>query len=268
MSNVKNGKAIVKITHKKSGATVEFEDGSKLLLSPDSFTESPLYEGKILSEKEIKKLEVLSSADEYYEYALKLCFRDQKTKKEVVDRLTAKGASKETIRSILARLKAAGLIDDRLYVTVYAKDIASLRCYGRKKVLYELKKKGVSEAILNSIAFTDEEELDKATRYAEILNRRSDKVPNAKKKMKMLIGLMERGFDEDIAREAVSRVATVNDPDEERNALAKDYLTYKVRYERKFEGYELKQRVLAALLKKGYRYDDIKEIEGVTEYDD
>lgn len=268
MSNVKTGKTIETINHKKTGVILYFQDGAKLALSHDSYTEIPLYEGKILSEKEYRKLETLSKADLFYAYALKMCFGETKTKKEVADKLKAKGASREVVKSILSRLQEAGLVDDRLYAKVYAEDIASLRCYGRKRVLYELKKKGVAEEIIGELAFPRNVELEKAKRYGESLNRRDEKVPNAKKKLKMLRALMERGFDEDIAHEAVEDVATENDPDQERNALAKDYFSYKIRYERKYEGYELREKLLSTLLKKGYRYEDIKEVEAEGEEHD
>ena len=265
MSAVKTGKTI---EYKKSGVALVLSDGEKLTLTPDSFTEMPLYEGKTLSEKECAKLVSLAQSDVYYAYALKLCLADTKTVAEVRKKLEGKGASKEMIRSILSRLKEAGFLNDDLYAKVYASDIASLRCYGKKRVLYELRKRGISDAILSKLSFSWEDEKDKADRYAAILNKKASKVPNSKKRMKMIEGLMERGFEEDVAREAVNDVATTNDPEEERNALTRDYFALKIRYERKYEGYELREHILSALIRKGYRYDDIKQLEEDNGNDD
>lgn len=268
MSAVKTGKTIESIAYKKSGVALVLSDGEKLILTPDSFTEMPLYEGKTLSEKECAKLVSLAQSDVYYAYALKLCLADTKTVAEVRKKLEGKGASKEMIRSILSRLKEAGFLNDDLYAKVYASDIASLRCYGKKRVLYELRKRGISDAILSKLSFSWEDEKDKADRYATILNRKASRVPNSKKRMKMIEGLMERGFEEDVAREAVNDVATTNDPEEERNALTRDYFALKIRYERKYEGYELREHILSALIRKGYRYDDIKQLEEDNGNDD
>lgn len=268
MSAVKTGKTIESIAYKKSGVALVLSDGEKLTLTPDSFTEMPLYEGKTLSEKECAKLVSLAQSDVYYAYALKLCLADTKTVAEVRKKLEGKGASKEMIRSILSRLKEAGFLNDDLYAKVYASDIASLRCYGKKRVLYELRKRGISDAILSKLSFSWEDEKDKAGRYAAILNKKASKVPNSKKRMKMIEGLMERGFEEDVAREAVNDVATTNDPEEERNALTRDYFALKIRYERKYEGYELREHILSALIRKGYRYDDIKQLEEDNGNDD
>ena len=268
MSAVKTGKTIESIAYKKSGVALVLSDGEKLILTPDSFTEMPLYEGKTLSEKECAKLVSLAQSDVYYAYALKLCLADTKTVAEVRKKLEGKEASKEMIRSILSRLKEAGFLNDDLYAKVYASDIAALRCYGKKRVLYELRKRGISDAILSKLSFSWEDEKDKADRYAAILNKKASKVPNSKKRMKMIEGLMERGFEEGVAREAVNDVATTNDPEEERNALTRDYFALKIRYERKYEGYELREHILSALIRKGYRYDDIKQLEEDNGNDD
>ena len=53
MSAVKTGKTIESIAYKKSGVALVLSDGEKLTLTPDSFTEMPLYEGKTLSEDDL-----------------------------------------------------------------------------------------------------------------------------------------------------------------------------------------------------------------------
>lgn len=267
MSSVKTGSVITEISKKKTGAVVLFEDGTKITLSFDSFTENPLYVGKSLSAKEILKLKLMSQNDSFYADALKLCLSDSKTEAEVVERLVKKGAGKEAIHTIVTRLKGAGLIDDPSYAQVYRDDVAALRNYGKRRVLFDLTKKGIPESILSTLSFPREEELSRAVRYAELLNKRASKVPNSRKKLKMIQGLIERGFEEDVAREAVDQVATRNDEEGERNALTKDYYAYKVQYERKYEGYVLRQKVLAALLRKGYRYEDIQRLESEEHHD-
>ena len=267
MSSVKTGSTIANIAKKKSGAVLYLEDGRKIALSFDSFTEDPLYVGKALSEKEIQHLVDLSKNDALFAYALKLCLSDSKTEREIQERLAKKDAKPESIRLILARLKGAGLIDDPSYAAVYRDDVAALRCYGKRRVLFDLSKKGIPESILSSLSFPREEELSRAIRYAELLNKRASKVPNSRKKPKMIQGLIERGFEEDIAREAVEQAATKNDEEEERNALAKDYFAYKVHFERKYDGYALRQKILAALMRKGYRYEDIERLEMEENHD-
>ena len=60
--------------------------------------------------------------------------------------------------------------------------------------------------------------------------------------------------------EATSELS-YNDEVTEVSQLEKEYNKAKARYSRKYEGYELRQKVIAHLLQKGFRYDDIKEIE-------
>lgn len=258
MSSVKTGKVIASIERKKKGVFVVFNDGSKLEMGLHSFTDQPLYEGKEISSQEFAQLKKAAQLDEYYDYALKLCSGSSKTTHEVSAKLESKKASQETISAICSRLIKIGLLDDEMYAKVYASDIADFKSYGRKRILYELKKKGIRDEILSKLVFDEENEKNKALKYAALLNKRNEKAPNAKKQTKMIQGLIQRGFDEDIAILATKECASVNDEESERNALLKDYFTYRARYEKKYEGYELRQRIFGALMRKGYQSQDIQ----------
>jgi len=50
--------------------------------------------------------------------------------------------------------------------------------------------------------------------------------------------------------------------------LKKDYEKIKNRYEKKYEGYQLKQKIYAALTNKGYKYQEIKKVLEDFTYED
>ena len=268
MSSVKTGKSIVSIDQKKKNVLVTFDDGSKLEMGLHSFTDQPLYVGKEVSNDEFKKLKTAAKEDSFYDYALRNCLTSSHTVHEIASKLEDKGANQETISSILSRLCKLGLLDDKMYASVYASDIADLKLYGRRKVLFELKKKGVKQEIIDSLEYDENAEMKRAIRLATMLNKRNEKTPNLKKKRKMIVGMMERGFYEDIAKEAVEQAATINDATDERVALKRDYYKYRAKYEHKISGRELYQKVFVAMMKKGYSADDIKTIAEENEYDD
>ena len=54
----------------------------------------------------------------------------------------------------------------------------------------------------------------------------------------------------------------------EKIALEKDYLKASHRYEKKLEGKDLRNKIIDTLLKKGYNYEDIKNILEVKENND
>ena len=258
MSSVKTGKIIVALERKKKGVLVVFNDGSKLEMGLHSFTDQPLYEGKEISEQGFSQLKKAAMLDEYYDYALKLCSGSSKTVHEVSAKLESKKASQEMISAICSRLLKIGLLDDSMYAKVYASDIADFKSYGRRKILYELKKKGIRDEILSQLVFDEENEKSKAIKYATLLNKRNEKAPNGKKQAKIIQGLIQRGFDEDVAIMAAKECASVNDEESDRNALVKDYFIYRAKYEKKYEGYELRQRIFGALMRKGYQSEDIQ----------
>ncbi len=58
------------------------------------------------------------------------------------------------------------------------------------------------------------------------------------------------------------------DLEKEKLALGKDYLKASHRYEKKLEGKDLRNKIIDTLLKKGYNYEDIKNILEVKENND
>ena len=58
------------------------------------------------------------------------------------------------------------------------------------------------------------------------------------------------------------------DLDKEKAALEKDYFKAHHRYEKKLKGKDLKNKIIDTLLKKGYNYEDIKNILEVKEKND
>ena len=49
-------------------------------------------------------------------------------------------------------------------------------------------------------------------------------------------------------------------PKIEKEILKKDYQKIKARYIKKYQGYELKQKIYSALALKGYKYDEIQSV--------
>ena len=127
MSAKSIGKTIKTVSTKKKGIQVEFEDGEKLLLSEDVFTEFHLYDGKELSESESRKLKELAGQDVYYAYALKLLSKDMYSCHQVKEKVLAKGAEPELASKIVSRLRKAGLLDDERFARTFASDVGDLR---------------------------------------------------------------------------------------------------------------------------------------------
>lgn len=244
----------------KKGIQVSFSSGEKLTLTEDSFTETPIYLGKKLGVEEFEALLALSEQDEYFNYAKKLLSRDNYTVHDLREKLFSKGASLEVIRDVIARLKELGLLDDHRYAKTYAEDIAELRLLGKNRVLFDLRSRGIAQEILDELEFPQEKELEKACRYAQILDKKYARAPMASKAFKVLKALISRGFDEDTAQEAALASLTANDEAAEQQRLESAYEAAYTRYSRKYSDYRLQEKVFRYLIQKGYSYEQVRHL--------
>ena len=262
MSERKTGKAIVSVLAvkaKKDSVRVYLSSGEKLSMSPDSFTEFRLYEGKELSLEEQKKIRAYIDQDEVYQRAMRYLGRELYASTELRRKLLDKGYDSKTVNQVIDRLKKARLLDDAHYAKVFAEDVAELRGIGHNRVLYELRSKGLPDEILSSITFSPEQEKERARLLGESLNRRYGKTPQAKRKMKIYRSLLDKGFDESLAHEVASLAATPDDPAVAQEELERCFNLALVKYERKYQGYDLRNHIYAYLVRKGFPYDQVKD---------
>ena len=260
MSEKRIGDVVSSIKYKKSEVVISFASGNKVALSELAFTDFHLYEGKELSEEELSTLLHAAVEDKYYVYALGLLGKEVYSEKQIQTKLFARGADEEMVLSIVSKLKSMGLIDDALFAKTYASDIGGLRLYGKNKILFELREKGISPRIIAELEFKEKDELDKAFRYASYLNRKFVKTPSEKKAIKVIRALIERGFDEQIAEKAVEECVSPMDEDAENKLLERYFELSKAKYSRKYVGYSLKEKIYLDLRKKGFKTRDIKSL--------
>ena len=71
-------------------------------------------------------------------------------------------------------------------------------------------------------------------------------------------------YDIDIAKQVIGDTKK-DQPKKEKEKLVNDYQKIKRRYMNKYEGYELKKRIFAALANKGYKPNEIKTV--LEDYD-
>ena len=268
MSESNPGYTIAKIRIGKKKITVTLDDGMDFVLSPEGFTEQPLYEGKILGEEEKKALVQLASEDKYRNLAARFVTKDGHTVYQAKLYLIKKGADAPMANRIVKYLEELGYLDDRLYASTYARDVAGLRLYGRNRILAELKEDGISDGILADLVFSEESELSKARRYARMANKKYAKNTNVKKMSKVFAALLRRGFDTDIAREAARLEFTSGDPELERQQLQAEVQRAKARYSKAASGYALYKKMMGYLIRRGYPYESIKDALKEMEHED
>ena len=113
-------------------------------------------------------LEIINKAnnDICYEKALNYIAKYTKTKKELKDYLIKKAFTSENADFAINKLEEYNFVNDKLYAENYIKYNTSK---GKKFFVYELKKKGINENIINEVLenYNDENELKFAITQAK-----------------------------------------------------------------------------------------------------
>lgn len=259
MRSENTGKNIIKsIRVSKDHVTLSFAKRERLQISKEAYLSSYLYVGKKLTNSEIDKLNEITALSSLLKYATSLLNKRRYSERKLYEKLIAKEDDKKAVKSVINKLKEMTLIDDKAYMNdliVYYDE----RKYGKNKTIKHLKEKGIPDSLIEEASFSSRNELKKAEALLPKLEKKYDKYAYENKKKHIYASLVSQGFDIDIAREVISDVKK-GQPKKEKEILLKDYKKIKERYKKKYDGYELKQKIYAALASKGYKHSEIKQV--------
>ena len=138
------------------------------------------------------------------------------------------------------------------------------RLFGKNKIIKHLKDQGIPDDIVAKARFSSSNELKKAKALLPKLDKKYARYAYEIKKKRIYSALISWGYDIDIARSVIGDTKK-DAPKKEKEKLKYDYLKIKRRYENKYEGYELRKRVYAALANKGYKSNEIRMV--LEDYD-
>ncbi len=177
---------ITDIRTRRKGLSQLYIDGEEAM-KLDTFTleANGIKTGQSLTDEELFGLIKKSEAHRASEKALYLLEYRARSKKELIDKVS-EVASKETAEQTADRMEELGLIDDREFARVFVRQLFSVKKFGKRRVVQELRIKGISSEIIDEVIEEYEDE--------------------PIEKIKMLLEKKYRGFadDEKIKRRAVS----------------------------------------------------------------
>ena len=263
--NTGNNKKIKSIRIFKDHATLTFYHGEQLKISKEAFVSSYLYAGKSLSSKEITKLEEITAMSNLLQYGSSLAVKKRYSEKGMLDKLLKKENNYTAAKSVIKKLKDNGLLDDKAFMDdLIAWD--NQKNLGQNKIIKHLIYKGIPQSLVSNTRFSSSLEKKKAKALLEKLEKKYDRFAYPSKKKHVFQALVAQGFSADVAKEVAEEVKRGNDK-KELVILQKDYDKAKARYSKKYEGYQLKQKVYAFLFNKGYKYEDIKKVLDMEDFD-
>lgn len=155
--------------------------------------------GQELSEDEIHELLDEEAFEVTYRRALQFISRRQHTTDEIRKKLRRKQAQDDLIEKVIEMLEETALLDDLNFARAWVENRQVFRPRGKKVLRLELRKKGVSNDLIEEVlnGFDDEEAAYKA---AEKAFPRYQSLPRELAEQRFLAYLARRGFDYGLCR--------------------------------------------------------------------
>ncbi len=207
-----------------------------------------------------KKIEAEDTFAKAYSKTLSYLSHSLRTEKQIRDYLVKNEIDIYTER-IIEALKELKLIDDLIYAESYVRTMANVNQKGPRNIEQDLKQRGVSEhTIMDALEeYPEDQQVENAIDLAEKKWSKTRNSSGFESVQKVKQYLVNKGYSFEQAAQAVAAIDTEKDADEEYNALEKQGDKALRRYSRKYEGYELNQRLRAFLYSKGFPNELIQQ---------
>ena len=137
--------------------------------------------------------------------SLRILTASPKSRKQLGGKLRQKGFEEKIVEKTLSRLEGEGLLNDRVYAQEVARSFLHIRPSGRKRIAYELKKRGIQDSLIEEVLRTLslDDERTRAQELAHHQNERWSKLDPIRRRKKIYDFLLRRGFDYSLSREVV-----------------------------------------------------------------
>ena len=192
---------ITAIEERKKGMSALFIDG-EYAVSIDTVTliSSGKRTGSEITDEELYDLIELSKLNRAKEKAMYLLEYRQRSSREIEEKLLPLYGEKAT-EAAVERLTDLGLINDESFARDYARNILEVKRFSGKRVLYEMRKKGIDKELAEEII--EEYDADPVEQIIEVINRKYLRSLNDEKGRKRIIsGLRNMGYGWEDIKEA------------------------------------------------------------------
>lgn len=249
---------IIKLEKKKRLYLLELDNDQKLYITEDTIVKFFLSKDKEITEEELKEIKEFAQYSYGKNLALYHLSFKARTTKEVRDYLTKYEIDSIIIDKVVQHLTEEKWLDDRQYARNLIE--ANLLSGDKGPVLLQQKiqQKGIPKSIIQEI-LADYDFTEVINRTAIKLQKKyQGKYPLKAIETKIIQGLNAKGFTYSQAKIAFQNLEVETDEETINELILKDIEKQYRKYSKKYEGYELQQRLTQSLARKGYDYTDIK----------
>lgn len=193
---------ISNISFEKKKFHILFDSGEKIEISEETLIEFGLYKGQEVEGEIIDKLKFEDEKTE----ALLLSYRflqRNKTEKQLIDYLYKNKISGEIIDTVIPILNEKKYLNDEDYARRYLNDAMNIKKYGKIKIVYMLRSKGIKNDIIEKIMRDYDYELEYLN-AEDLLSKKLDSEEKDSKKINSAKKYLQgRGFEFEIINFAV-----------------------------------------------------------------
>lgn len=230
-----------------------------LLVSREMFVQEGLRKGNFVSKETISEL----MANEQFVKAYQKCIRKLAVKdrsvKEMYDFLTEKTTlAIDQINRLIDHLENRGYLNDEELAQMMVNSYRSL-LQGRRKVISNLRKKGISQKIIDKVMNEDvlEDEVEHAIQWATKIKPSLKDKSLRELKQSLNQRLITQGFDFEVIDVVMRSLSFSEEEQAELSNLRKAALKARKRYSTKHSSTALRNAIFTYLDHKGYELDDI-----------
>lgn len=190
----------------KKGAFLTVNHGEEVLwLSREWFTERPFAEGQEIDLDEVRQWLLPRQYPEALNYAVSLLALRARSTGELRQKLLQRHYMEDTADMVIYKLEKEHFVNDEQFAEDYARQL-SQRKLGKRRILMELRQKGIDSRMAEDAAgqLDEEEAAEGAAQLASKLLKKYARESDSRKAMQKLMAAMaRRGYGYDESRQAV-----------------------------------------------------------------
>ncbi|MBM7635587.1 recombination regulator RecX [Streptococcus saliviloxodontae] len=249
---------ITKIEKKKRLYLLEIDDTEKLYVTEDTIVAFFLSKGMTIDQQTLEEIKQFAQLSYGKNLALYYISFKQRTEKEVRDYLIQHDIDKRICPQVIKTLKSEKWIDDRKYVQSFIQQNQLTGDKGPHVLSQKLFQKGIDKDLVQQELRNSDFDDIIQKQAQKLLKGYHTKLNQRALKDKIVQGLITKGFDFNDAKIACDNLDIQTNDDKEQELLQKELDKYYRKLSRKYEGYDLKQRLLQSLVRKGFDYSEIQ----------
>ena len=248
---------ITKLEKKKRLYLMELDHQQTSYITEDTIVRFMLSRDKVISEEELTEIQDFAQFSYGKNLALYHLSFKARTEKEVREYLKKYDIEDTIISQVIANLKEDNWINDRQYAysIINANQLSGDK--GPYVLTQKLAQKGIAKSTIEEV-LKDFDYTEVSQRVAEkLLKKYTGKLPARALQDKIIQSLTNKGFSYPDAKSSFDNLDSQVDHETTQELIFKELDKQYAKYARKYEGYELKQRLTQVLARKGYDFSDI-----------